>query len=80
MAIESRFGGVTYRGQHEFTRNIEQVRTASLGRIALQAIGKTHLFGWGLAAAEQEWLVQEMQAWLQAHGSATMLSAESQER
>ncbi|MBW4487844.1 MAG: serine/threonine protein kinase [Trichocoleus desertorum ATA4-8-CV12] len=80
VAIESRFGGVTYRGQHEFIRNIEQVRTASLGRIALQAIGKTHLFGWGLAAAEQEWLVQEMQAWLQAHGSATILSAESQER
>ena len=82
LAIESRFGGVTYGGQHELTRNIEQVRTASLGRIALQAIGKTHLFGWGLAPAEQEWLVQEMQAWLQAHDShdsMAVLSAEPHE-
>ncbi|MBD2120647.1 serine/threonine protein kinase [Trichocoleus sp. FACHB-262] len=79
LAIESRLWGMSYRWQHEPTRNIQQVRKAALGRIALQALGKTHLFGLGLAAAEQEWLVQEMQAWLQTYVSVPSQVTESNE-
>jgi hypothetical protein len=79
LAIESRLWGFGYRWRHESTRNIQQVSKARWGRIALQAMGKTHLFGWGLAAAEQEWLVQEVQAWLQADASPKALSTERHE-
>lgn len=72
LAIESRSWGITYRGHHELTPNIQQVQKAAFGRIALQAIGQTHLFGLGLAAVEQEWLIQEMKTWLQTHASASI--------
>lgn len=74
LTIESRFWGIAYRGHHELTHNIQQVHKASWGRIALQAIGQTHLFGLGLAAAEQEWLVQEMQTWLRTYRPTPLLT------